>query len=493
METQYYLNKYPYYRYDSSFPLQTVETIHGLVEYKINCRTIGGRNYVKGIDVFYDETTGKWVNEPVSEILDYETGQKVSSTAGMNRGIVEITDGKEVKGFYTPNVFKNCKVVNEEGVVPCIDYNILPPDQYGESYSEGIYYKLSLLSGAGMRDLVKKQLKVNHSHNAYNVEDDAKGFAAAIATFEKSEFPIDKDIKAVSRYLNDISFGAELETINGTLPPHLLAKYGVMICKDGSTKNADGLYPAEFVTVPLKGAKGLQTLRNLSQEIAKRSDVDIKCSYHLHLGSVEITRVFMVSLYRLCFKIQNDVFRMFPFYKTKPDGIKEKNYCKKLQNILSAYGTKDFNEYINNSFTDIFSMLSGGLKMDENYNIKSKRNPWGNSKWEMKTRYFWVNLINPIFGKHDTIEFRLHTPTLNPDKIINWLLMCVAIMRFAENNTERCIRLNTDYCDKLSTNLVSYYRNRVEYFERDLKNGDLVSKREMQDDNNFSFSTIDIK
>jgi hypothetical protein len=123
----------------------------------------------------------------------------------------------------------------------------------------------------------------------------------------------------------------------------------------------------------------------------------------------------------------------------------------------------------------------------------------------MKTRYFWVNLINPIFGKHDTIEFRIHTPTLNPDKVINWVLMCAAIVKYAENYTEKCVKLNkisfeevlnfykdfykTDTSSKLSDNLVSYYRNRCEYFAKDFAKGDYVSTEEMKKDNDFAFNT----
>ena len=500
--------RHPYYRDDRSLPLIIVITIHGDKEYKVNCKSINGKFYVKGRDLFYNITDDTWtINKKL--IMDHELGIEVEDNLNLIKGIVGFENDLEIKGSFSPNPLKNCKLVTEHGLVICIDYALLNPKLYLENYSEGVYYKLNQLRPNDITKLIQKKNIINNINSVYNVDDDKNAFDKAIEIYNKSKFPIDKDLRMVSMYIKDLTFGAELECINGTLPSHLLAKYGVIICKDGSTKDENGHYPPEYVTVPLKGAKGLQTLRNLSAEIAKRSDISIKCSYHLHIGGMPITRVFMVSLYRLCYKIQNDVFKMFPYYKTNPEGVKEKNYCKKLlNNIVSSYGNKNFNDYINDSFTDIYTFLSGGLIMDSNHNIKSKNNPWGQNKWDMKTRYYWVNFINPIFGKHNTIEFRLHTPTLNPDKIINWLLMCSAIIKFAENHTELCIKLNkisfvqvlnfykdffnTIHSENLSNNLINYYNNRVTYFEKDIKNNDVTSLKELTEDSIYSFNTTKI-
>ena len=36
-----------------------------------------------------------------------------------------------------------------------------------------------------------------------------------------------------------------------------------------------------------------------------------------------------------------------------------------------------------------------------------------------------------MFGKNKTIEFRVHTPTMNPYKIANWVLITSAIVKYA--------------------------------------------------------------
>lgn len=505
--------KHPYYAQDSSLALQLIETIHGHIEYRVNCKKYDEGYLVKGIDLTYDENTGSWV-KPTSEnkVFDHELSIEVIKTRNLLHGIVKIVDGIETKGYYSPNVYKNCLTYSQEGNGRCMDFTILTPDLYTEQLSTGVFYKNKGYSTSNIKELSTKGLSINNSNNSYNIEDNKESFKNAINTYENSKFPIDNDIAAVAPYIKGITFGMEIETINGTLPLYLLAKYGIIICKDGSIKSESGMYPPEYVTVPLSGAKGLQTIRNVSAEIAKRSDIDIKCSLHMHIGGMEISRVFLVSLFRLCYKIQNDIFKMFPYYKTDPTGIKDKNYCKKLPNILNIFNGKDFEPYINGCFTDLFTFLSGGLKAEEvvkHGSIKSLKVPWGGHKWDCKTRYFWINFINPIFGKRDTIEFRIHTPTTNPDKIINWLLMCIAVVRFAEDNVDHCIKLNkisfaevldyygdtfaTSYTKGLSQNLKDYYNHRVEYFEQDFKNKDYISKAELKEDESFTFNTLKTK
>lgn len=506
--------RYPYYESNPDLDLQTVTTIDGNTEYKINCSLLEDEQYyVKGVHLDYNLARSRWVKikqsaKPLTKVLDHETGQMVDYTGSLYKGIVSIDDDfKPVYGYFTPNPHKNCVVVlaSNGSHQHCIDFEILPITRFFEQYSSGYYLEVVNPTETLLKQLTRKTTTINHGRNSYNVEDNPQQFANSIELYNKTVLPLDKDIMQVARFIKGITFGAEIECINGTLPQHIMAKYGVIICKDGSTRSGD-VYPPEFVTVPLKGAKGLQTLRNLSAEISKRCDIDIRCSLHLHIGGMEITRIFMVSLYRLCYKIQNDVFKMFPYYKTEPKGIKEKNYCKKLLNILRPYSNGNFNGYINESFADIYTMLSGGIKMDAHHNIKSKVNPWGSNKWDIKTRYSWVNFINPIFGKHDTIEFRIHTPTTNADKMINWLLMCSAIVKYAELNTEKCISSSrikftevldhyeksnpSEYTKTLSKGLRAYYKDRCDYFKADYDRADYVSSKELNDDINFKFNIL---
>lgn len=504
--------KHPFFKQNPELDLKTVRTVDGETEYLTHCKKMpDGYYYVKGkhLELVDDD----WVRI-VPKVYDHELKKEVIQTSHLIYGVISIDEsGNHQLGYFSRNPYTNCRIsrLADGDDKTCMDYKMLDEKYFAESLAYGTYYHRGRLSSSDLKTITTKCIGKSNNDRAYNVMDSNSGFEKYKQLYEGSVIRVDKDLHSVSSYLKGITFGAELETINGTLPDHICNQYGVIICKDGSTKDREGHYPPEYVTVPLTGSKGLQVLRNLPKEIQKRSDIDIKCSYHLHLGGFAIDRIFMVSLFKLCCKIQNEVFMMFPHYKT--DEVKyankEKNYCKKLPNVLTSYKAGDFNTYVNNAYEDVYSFLTGGKKFDGTFNMRSKANPWGGHKWDIQTRYYWVNFVNPVFGKQDTIEFRLHTATLNPDKILNWLLMCVAIIKFAQNNSELCLSdkpikfekvldyyqnlKGTPYGAKLTANLIDYYDTRKAYFDQKTKEENYVVPEEFKQDNAFSFPTTKIR
>lgn len=500
--------KYPYYHENSKLKLSVVTTVNGEKEYKANCVKINDIYYVKGVDAV--QVDSKWYLKD-NLYYDHEFQVYRRSSKNLDRGVVSINEiGVVTYGYFTPWPYKNCKLRMLDRIHTCIDYKLLVDNPYVmEDISTGVFHMKDVLSPAELVLYSRKRM-VNIHSNTYNIVDNRLEFERASFLHDIAKFKIDPDIKKVSKLLTDVTFGAEIETINGSLPDYTMNKHGIIVCKDGSLKDEDGNYPPEYVTIPLSGAKGLQTLRDVSKEITKRSDIDYRCSYHLHLGGFKKSRLFLVSLMKLCIKIQEEVFDMFPYYKR--DEIryadKEKNYCKKLPNIIRYYKSGDFNGYINESYQNLYSFLSGGRVFDNKYNFKKKKNPWGQNKWNIDSRYYWVNFTNLVFGKHDTIEFRMHTPTTNSDKMINWLLMCNAIIQYAETYPSECIstkpisfidvlnfykkKFKTSYAISLSDNLIKYYEKRVEQFKKEAENGEYLSSKEITDDSTFSFNVLNI-
>lgn len=506
----------PYYDEDSSLNLIKVETKHG-IEYRTNCKLIDGLYLVKGKDLDWDGDNWVKVGTAKKKVIDHRTGKSVTNLAKLKKGIVALDkDGKEVMGYFSEDLYTECKVYTPNPPyggesVDCMDVAILDEAFYIEDISKGYYLRRDKLTAEGIRTATRKRVATNNDGQPYNILDSYDSLQASIKLYNKSKLPIDKDLQFISSYIKDVTFGVELETCNGTLPQHILNTYGVIICKDGSLRDDNGNYPPEYVTIPLKGAKGLQVLRNISREIAKRSDISMKCSYHVHLGGYKIDRVLMTSLFKLCTKIQDDVFQMFPLYKTDEVRYanKEKNYCQKLPNILSSYISGDFKSYVNDTYEDVYSFLTGGKKFTPSTNVRARSNPWGQGKWNTPTRYYWVNFVNPVFGKQDTIEFRLHTPTLNPDKIINWLLMCVAIMSYAEKEPLKCMSVapitfenvldyyktvrNTSLASMLSNNLIDYYKERVAFYKAKTKAGDYLCSGDIALDASYEFKVLNLK
>ena len=114
--------------------------------------------------------------------------------------------------------------------------------------------------------------------------------------------------------------------------------------------------------------------------------------------------------------------------------------------------------------------------------------------------------MNMIFSERNTVEFRLHTPTTNPQKMINWLFICNAIVKYAETNskeiltTKRQITLkdvlsyyttafkNDKNAEFLVEYLMAYISERQKRFQKDYDRGDYVSQWEMDEDKSYRFS-----
>jgi hypothetical protein len=443
-------------------------------------------------------------------VFDSELGKEVPYR-GQIKGIISFDkSNKPVMGWFTKNKLKNAKYsMPGVGCTMVWDYKMLEEKGFILGTSDGMYYDPKQMGSESLRAIKTKRIAVKLHNAQYNVVDDKNSFNEAIALHKQSEFPIDKDIKYISKYIKNFTFGLELEAINGMLPDHILAKYGTMVCRDGSLRDSNGNYPPEYVTVPLQGAKGLQTLRNLCAELQKHSDIDNRCSLHLHLGGFDMDRTFLVSLYNLCYKIQDQIFDIFPFYKrdeVKYAG-KQKNYCKMLPNTIMNYGSGNFKNYVERSYQDIYRFLSGGSELGPANNFAQRQNPWGGNKWDIKSRYYWLNLTNIAFGKQQTVEFRIHTPTFNFDKIMAWLLMCTSIIEYAKNYIMESVSsqpinfrhevLNyyntlgsSTYAGFFTDNLKAYYDYRRKYFADLARVKDYKAAGETAEDFGFKFNII---
>jgi hypothetical protein len=485
-----------YYSDNPDLGIKTVTTAAGEKEYRRNCKPIKGQYYVINKTCFLIGDT--WYR--VDSGLIAEDAEKggwfllSKMPEDMMRGYVSLADKKI--GYFSRNPYKNVVI----GGTSVISEEVALDGGYVEDKSTGMYVRKGDAS-----DKITNAL--DHTHKGYNIEDNKMEYPLKIKLYDEYPTKINEQIKEYAALLGDTTFGAELECQKGYLPNHMQARMGIVVCRDGSLKDEKGMPGPEFVTIPLKGEKGIQTLVDICKALSIRTEIGLNCSLHLHLGNINTDRRFMVGLYRLCHKIQNEIFQMFPYYKANPDGIKHKNYNQKLP-TLQIYtfpdieDTKGLNKFIDLSYRKIFLWLAEGhVELDLNLAKKVYKHPSPN-KWERHMRYFWMNSMNVIFSDRNTIEFRVHTPTTNAQKVFNWLFICNAIVRFAEENAEKIIttprkitlseilRYYTRFGEKgqtLSEYLISYVRSRKEEFYRDYEKGDYVSKWDITEDKSYVF------
>lgn len=370
-------------------------------------------------------------------------------------------------GYFKINPFKNVHLVEDASErmtssVPCLNQDIAEKLGYVESVGTGVWVNKKNITTSKLIKLQEKAVfKYDKTNINYNADESNNTYLNILNEYNKNKHLIDitGNTAAAAKLLDNYTFGFEIETSNGTIPKNLIGALGVVPLKDGSLRDERGIEPYEYTTIPLTGEKGLETMRLLSKELNKRCEFNSKCSVHIHISGVnQISEDFCIALYKLCYNIQDQVYALFPAYKTNPEKYVanfHKNYCAKLPKINfiegSAYKnvTKSvYNKLITKDFDQLYYYLSDNMinKTDETFNLNSFQHPKGQTqKWNLHARYHWVNLVPFIFTRKRTVEWRLHTPTLNFAKLSSWLFICSAIMKFVENNKSKIITEEIQY------------------------------------------------
>lgn len=257
--------------------------------------------------------------------------------------------------------------------------------------------------------------------------------------------------RMLSNLFRGLTFGIENETSGETkkIPNHTLAKYGLIPLKDGSIQ---GL---EYATVPMTAE---QVFASIEAQLAlfKEHQVQInhRCSLHAHIGGVPASKEFVVALYLLYYRIQNEIMGIMPNYLKDPMAIagKNRNYAETISPFSLPYliynasieTDEAYTELIERLFKIIFNLYTGHQE-DAKYNMENYMSgkvapSWGNRSWNSATRYLQLNLVPFIMKENGTVEFRLHPPTLNYDKIIAWISICATIIKVAENSSAAIIK-----------------------------------------------------
>jgi len=492
------------YKDDSRLGLKVITTINGEKEYRRNCKLINEKYYRMNDDCFLVD--GLWYRKESGKIeFDHEKVQwVVKAGSQLTQGIVGFDANGPVRGSFTQNVYTNCKVSHPDmGTVNCINSDILKNAGYFEDIATCKWYDRKRVDGNTFKRMTTIRNEVNHHNKGYNIEDNTAEFERKKTSYAEWSPKIPMNIRKYAKLLGDLTFGAEVETSEGNLPDTTQYKNGIVICRDGSIASA------EYVTVPMTGPKGVQNIVDVAKELTERTNIDMGCSLHYHFGNIPLDRLHLITLYVLGYKIQDDIFKMFPYYKTDHRGVKKKNYCQKLKKMqihpLKDFTKKGYEEYVGEVYTRIFTFLSDGHPPGPENSKRLQQHPIA-QKFNRPSRYYWLNLQNMIFSERGTAEYRLHTATTNSVKMIAWLFICAAITKFAEANVERILSepgkipiedifnyyRDTYKGDKnaefLSAYLNAYYNSRCKVFAKDLEKDDKISEHDIKGDKKFTFS-----
>ena len=348
-------------------------------------------------------------------VVDEITGKQVDS--GRCCKVVVSLDNNQIQFGYVKDQhsYVNALIYNEDG-----DSQIMPvlyervKDKLFFSNRQGIYITKQNVTQEFMISEICTRGRGIFPYNfrkRYEAIESFSIFKGRQKINEEIKFPLSDYFK--------YTFGLEFETSEGIIPENRIFEDGLIPLRDGSIS---GL---EYSTVVLEGNDGLNLLSQQLDDLKKYTNFNKECSLHIHLGGFPLEKDSLFRLYRLCYRLQEtgELSSLLPplTFRTSAYKSSGKDYCK----LLPRY----------ESFEDLYYSLVGVPYLGS-LEQPHPCDPDRSRKWNVHTRYYWVNFINSFcYNVNKTIEFRFLRPTFNRRKILVWLYILNAIMLFAENKT----------------------------------------------------------
>lgn len=166
-------------------------------------------------------------------------------------------------------------------------------------------------------------------------------------------------------------------------------------------RNMNGM---EVVSPPLSGQAGIDEVRKMGRIlVAIGAKVNGRCGYHCHIEADELTTRELRNV------VANFVRRERIVETLVPPSRLSNSYCRSITRI--GYNEDTNEEYL------IESIRSRRARNT----LIQDANPYG-------CRYYKMNLRS--LARHGTIEFRYHSGTCNPSKIVNHVMFCLAFVEY---------------------------------------------------------------
>lgn len=290
----------------------------------------------------------------------------------------------------------------------------------------------------------------------YSISEMSESARSLYSKYPKIE--TDEQSMLIYELIKPYSYGIEIETSGGTVPLTNLLQTDYVFLKDGSISGY------EFTSLPFFGPDGITKTKNFLKEAIKNCNINQFCSLHVHLGNVETDKKSIVALYKTIYQTQQELFDFMPNYKREVNYFtskqQPKDHCKPLKS-LGLYNVDNV-DIMYNSIRNFITSNNNDEMLES-------------SKWNQFPRYHHLNLLN-LFNStgSGTIEFRLHEPTLNFYKIMSWLLITSALVKYSNKYQDQIINNKIKislkdvmieiYPQNVATYLIEYIKERTIYF-----------------------------
>lgn len=466
---------------------------------KNNARKIMGKYYEDGVSCFKMEDD-QWYRITSTDKIIFDHYNKKYILIGSSKLLTGIVNEGGGEGSFSDNDFYIKAAANRMDGKRGNYTNILNEEVakslgFIESLFDGVFYKSSEITEEDKKSWFnKRNIPNNERSKSYNLEADPERKKELIKNYENYTPKISSSAKRMAKFLGDFSIGMEAEVINGFLPRRIRSRLGLKALKDGSLRSEAG-EGIEIVSMPMKGAKAIETIREFCEELTQRCEVNNLCSVHFHFGNVRKDKLYILSVYKVIRLVQDELRSYFPFSRfnsIKPDG---KIYCNLLLDlqidyscILRSKSEEEFKENVFQEFNKIYKWLNNGKGLavsasepvivrkevivngkkmfydqwfNEVYTTKSVNHAITGEKWNKPQRYYIFNFLNLFFNKIGTIESRCHEGSTNITKSLVWLFVSASILRYAENIKEVFEAKTITLKEVLEDNLPKAYVNYI--------------------------------
>tara|TARA_R100001082_G_scaffold47827_1_gene25615 strand:+ start:2837 stop:3958 length:1122 start_codon:yes stop_codon:yes gene_type:complete len=194
-------------------------------------------------------------------------------------------------------------------------------------------------------------------------------------------------------------------------------------CSDGSiSTNEENSMGVELVSTPASGDLLMQNIDNLMQWRDYYGGwVNHTCGFHVHFNSIDKTPREIAHVAIVYQKYQSILKGMMP------NSRQSSNWCRDSEMNVNCLRRVTEEQHL----IDEYYETMGSHPSDEKYN---------------DARYCGLNIHSRYY--HGTIEFRLHSGTINKEKITNWISILniiidkgVEISKFSEENFRSWLEL----------------------------------------------------
>jgi hypothetical protein len=174
--------------------------------------------------------------------------------------------------------------------------------------------------------------------------------------------------------------------------------------------NRPDCHAFELVSPILRGPSGLEECRTVLAGIARVGSIKVNKSmgFHVHVDVASVSRKGLICICQNFLKYEQvmDAFM--------PPSRRSNNYCKSNKNAVRGATNKQRHEALAQCRTikELCDIMNPGPG----------------------ERYYKLNLQNLKTGRQNTIEFRQHSSSVSPEKVLNWIRFCVSFV----TNSIRC-------------------------------------------------------